>query len=133
MRWLVGANNGPMILYRFDASVGREIERFDSEFSLSGILALDSPARISFLSVPPGGRVGRHEATSDQLFLVVGGRGYVAGEDGVETTVQAGTGAYWARGERHHAGTDNGLTAIVIEGERLRPGDAMPAIPDQAC
>jgi hypothetical protein len=42
--------------------------------------------------------------------------GWVAGDDGVRVPVTAGQAAYWAPGEVHTTGSDNGLTAIALEG-----------------
>lgn len=122
-----------MILFRFDGSAGRQVDAFESDFMLSSILELDSPAHVDVIYLPPGGRVGRHAAASDQLFLAVDGRGMAAGSDGVEWALRPGTAAFWTRGERHHVRTDEGLTAVVIEGEALKPGDSMATLPPSPC
>jgi GrpB-like predicted nucleotidyltransferase (UPF0157 family) len=51
-----------------------------------------------------------------QLFAVVAGSGWVSGQDGKRRTLRAGYGALWEEGDDHEAGTDEGLTAVCIEG-----------------
>jgi hypothetical protein len=60
--------------------------------------------------------VGEHEATVDQLFCVVDGEGWVSGPGGVRHPITALQAAHWRTGEQHAAGTESGLTAIVLEG-----------------
>jgi quercetin dioxygenase-like cupin family protein len=69
------------------------------------------------MHLPAGGIVGEHEAMSGQLFCVVSGEGWVSGDDGERRAIKTHEAACWSRGERHAAGTETGLTAIVIEGD----------------
>jgi GrpB-like predicted nucleotidyltransferase (UPF0157 family) len=66
--------------------------------------------------LPPGGSVARHVTPGRQLFAVVAGSGWVAGEDGRRRDIAAGRGALWEAGEEHEAHSDAGLTATCIEG-----------------
>jgi quercetin dioxygenase-like cupin family protein len=66
-----------------------------------------------------GGRLGRREASVPQVFLVVAGDGWVADARGFRHRVRPGEGAYIAAGDVHEVGTDTGLTAVVLEAERL--------------
>jgi hypothetical protein len=50
---------------------------------------------------------------------VVTGEGWVSGPDGNRIPITVGRAAFWGRGEEHEAGTDLGLTAVVLEGEDL--------------
>jgi quercetin dioxygenase-like cupin family protein len=74
---------------------------------------------VGCMHIPLGGGVGRHLAASPQLFIVVDGAGWVQGGDGVAVPIGAGEAALWQRDEEHAAGTDTGMTAIVVEGEAL--------------
>jgi len=69
----------------------------------------------------PGGRIVRHPATVPQILAVVAGSGWVSGADGREERIEAGRAAFWEAGEGHETRTDDGLEAIVIEAEDLRP------------
>jgi quercetin dioxygenase-like cupin family protein len=97
---------------------GRAIEHFGSEF-VHFRIAECGAAHISRLRLEPSGRVGRHAASSQQLFIVVEGGGFVCGGEGEEQSVSAGDAALWELGEEHEARTDDGMTAIVLEGERF--------------
>jgi hypothetical protein len=54
------------------------------------------------------------------MFLVIAGDGWIAGPEGTRIPVTTGQGVCWDRGEEHTSGTDNGLTALVVEGTPLR-------------
>ena len=104
-------------LFSFDATTGRKIDRFGSDFILSPLMKPTDCARTLCMHLAPGGLVGEHEAVSDQLFCVVSGEGWVSGDDGERRAIKTYEAARWSSGERHAAGTVSGLTAIVIEGE----------------
>ena len=74
----------------------------------------------------PGGLVGLHQAEPAQLFLVVQGSGWVRSGELAAVPISAGQAAFWESGEWHSAGSDAGMTAIVVEGESLNPGQLMP-------
>jgi GrpB-like predicted nucleotidyltransferase (UPF0157 family) len=105
-----------MDVFRFDEEVSIPISQFESRFRLAPLTGDGTTGRIQVAYLPPGGRVGRHPAASDQLFAVVAGHGWVAGHDGAPRAITPGYAARWHSGEDHEAGTDTGLTAVVIEG-----------------
>ncbi|HVF33282.1 MAG TPA: hypothetical protein VM933_09625 [Acidimicrobiales bacterium] len=106
-----------MELLAFDAAAGHRVDRFGSDFVLTPLMGPTDKARAVCLHVPPGGRVGEHDAVSGQLFAVVVGQGWVSGGDGVRVPIRPFEAAWWAPGERHAAGTEEGLVAFVIEGD----------------
>ncbi len=119
-----------MKLYRFDASVGHSITNFGSAgLVLAPIQKLSGPAQIACMYLAPSGIIGYHQADPHQLFLVVQGTGWVEGATSGRMPIAAGQAAFWTAGEWHGAGTDAGMTAIVIEGETLNPDQFMPALP----
>jgi quercetin dioxygenase-like cupin family protein len=87
---------------------------------------LASPIGRAFLVVielDPQGVLGWHEATENQLFVVVAGSGWVRGGEGPEVAIESGMAAYWTAGEMHETRAgDDGLRAIVLEGEYSDPG-----------
>ena len=105
-----------MRIIAIDASAGHHIDQFGSDFVLTPLMNADEAARTIVMHLPPGGGVGEHEAGTDQLFCVMTGTGWVSGSDGVRVDIGAQQAAYWTSGELHAAGTDTGLTAVVIEG-----------------
>jgi mannose-6-phosphate isomerase-like protein (cupin superfamily) len=106
----------------FGAKRERAISGFGSKAAAAVPLTLpDGDAHVLCLRLGAGGTLGRHPASVDQLFVVVEGEGWVTGADGERVRVAAGTALYWAAGEEHESGSEKGLTAIVVESERLEP------------
>ncbi|HEU4675410.1 MAG TPA: hypothetical protein VFS29_05450 [Motilibacteraceae bacterium] len=115
-----------MRLIPFDAGRGADITRFGTHGVRGVPLARATElARYSVLvmHLDPGGAVGRHEAVVDQLFAVVAGSGWAEGADAARVEVAAGQAVLWEAGEEHAAGTDVGLTALVVEADELSPLD----------
>ncbi len=74
---------------------------------------------VSVLHVEPGGRVGRHPAPLDQIVAVVAGAGWVSGEDGDPLLISAGQAVVFDAGEEHELGSDDGMTAFMVEADDL--------------
>lgn len=107
-----------MRVFGFGPEEGRRIERHGSAFVQSR-LARAAGAHVSCMHLAPGGRVGYHPAGTAQLFAVVAGDGWVRGEGPERVPMCTGQAVFWEAGERHEAGTENGMTAIVVEGDVL--------------
>jgi len=106
-----------MRLYRFDTGVGESIDLFGSSgFVISKIVRLLEGAVVNCAHLAPQGVIGFHQTTTDQLFLVVQGEGWVRGAEPARTAIAAGQAAYWIKDEWHESGTGTGMTAILIEG-----------------
>src|ERR1700728_4376463 len=86
-----------MQIHSFTRSDGKRIDHFGSSFVLTQLTNPEGTARVACFHLGPGDLVGEHEAAGGELFCVVDGEG-------------------WVTGERHAAGTDSGLVAIVLEG-----------------
>jgi hypothetical protein len=78
-------------------------------------------AHVYAIYLGPSGEIGRHRAGFDQLFLVVEGSAWAAGEDGVRSALAAGQGAYFATGEVHSKGSDEGASVLIIQVSRITP------------
>jgi quercetin dioxygenase-like cupin family protein len=121
-----------MKIYRFDPTVGRQITHFNSNFIMARIIRVagrdagDGAIQIGCMHIPAGGRVGYHQATVPQLFLVVAGEGWVRGNAETRRPVHAFEAAFWQGGEWHESGSETGMTAVVIEGEGVDPASLMP-------
>ena len=94
---------------------------------ISGIAHLTAEAHVHCMYLGPGGRIGYHQASLPQLFLVVQGEGWVRGESPERVSIAAGRAAFWEKGEWHESGTATGMTAIVIESGTLSPAEFMSA------
>ena len=76
-------------------------------------------AHVVVIEIGPGGVVARHPAVVAQLFVVVRGSGWVSGADGERQPIGAGEAVLWEQGEEHESGSDEGMTALVVESETL--------------
>jgi hypothetical protein len=100
---------------------GRPIERFGSTGSSHlGGATFEGAGGVAFLRLAPGGHLGRHPTMLAQLFSVVTGSGWVAGEDGVRHALTVGQAALWEPGEEHEAGSDEGMMVAVVEAGTIR-------------
>jgi len=96
---------------------GRSIGEFGSVGA--SVLGVTRSGHVVVISVGAGGRLGRHGAGSEQLVLVVSGSGWVSGSDGERVSIRAGEAAIWSAGEEHESGSDEGMTALVVEAAQL--------------
>ena len=120
-----------MQLFDFSHMVGRPITLYGSEnIIFTPLLLHEAPTKISCMHVAPEGVIGFHEATVDQLFLVVAGSGWVRGEEAERTAIEAGEAAFWTAGEWHESGSAAGMTAIIVEGDGLEPAKRLPLLAD---
>ena len=78
----------------------------------------------------PGGALLRHPATYPQVLAVIEGSGVVSGADGIEEAIVAGEAVFWHEGEEHETKSADGLTALIIEGEKLDRFRKRPAHTD---
>jgi quercetin dioxygenase-like cupin family protein len=118
-----------MKIFRFDPEAGKRIGHFNSSgFILSRVVELFDEAVVSCAYLGTGGRIGYHQATIPQLFLVVKGEGWVRSETSEKTSIKAGQAAYWEKGEWHESGTETGMTTIIIEGVNFDPAKLMPPV-----
>ncbi len=112
-----------MRLYSFGAAHGRPITEFGSLYvTINGIVyVLEGDVQVGCMRLAPGGRVGAHQATTRQLFLVMSGEGWVRGPEPERTAITTGQAAFWDVGEEHESGSETGMVAFVIEGDTLDP------------
>jgi quercetin dioxygenase-like cupin family protein len=92
------------------------IERFESQGAWSVKLGEgDGECHVYAIHFDAPGEIGPHEAGFDQLFVVVDGSGWGAGADGVRVPLNRGQAALFRRGEVHSKGSEQGMTAIMIQ------------------
>jgi hypothetical protein len=83
-------------------------------------LASGVPVQAAIFRVAPKGRIGRHPATVPQILAVLEGSGETSGGDGVFQPITAWEAVFWAKGEEHETKTEEGLTALVLEGDGVQ-------------
>ena len=122
-----------MRIVDFGPTVARPIEDFGAEgcervtvAPLTSPLWSGVPLQAACFRLDAGGRIGRHPATLPQLLAVVEGTGWVSGADGEPHAIGPEQAAFWEAGEEHETWTHDGLTAVVIESERLLPYEPRP-------
>jgi quercetin dioxygenase-like cupin family protein len=101
-------------LLRFDSSAGWRVGD-GSEFVLSPLTPPDGSVKAACFHLPAGGSIVFHEATVPQLFCVVAGSGWVTAADRERVAVAAFDAAFWEAGELHEAGSDEGMSAVVLD------------------
>jgi quercetin dioxygenase-like cupin family protein len=116
-----------MLIYDFSPAVGRGVEKFGSRGAkISPILRDAEGLHVACFHLESNGVIGSHEATVAQLLLVVRGSGVVIGSESQLMRVEPGCAVFWRGGETHETRAhEDGLTAIVIEGEQLDPAKVM--------
>jgi hypothetical protein len=116
-----------MKIFRFDPEVGQQIEKFGSvKAIISKVVHLEAEAVVNCVYVHPNGKIGPHQAVTQQLFLLVEGEGWVRGETEENYAIQQGPAVFWEKDEWHESGSENGMTAVIIEGMNIDPAELMP-------
>ncbi|HET7036517.1 MAG TPA: cupin domain-containing protein [Thermomicrobiaceae bacterium] len=111
-----------MQLYRIDPEEARPVADYGSAFRLLRLLqARSGEVRVDLAYLGPGDQIGHHQGRLPQLFCVLAGEGWVRGDGAERLTLGAGQAVYWAPGEGHAAGSDAGMTALIIQAEALDP------------
>jgi quercetin dioxygenase-like cupin family protein len=80
-------------------------------------LLRDADCRAGIFRIDAGGRIARHPAAGRQLLAVLDGTGVVSGGDGADVAVAAGDAVVWEAGEEHETRSDDGMTALIVEGD----------------
>lgn len=80
---------------------------------------LATGAHAVVIEIGAGGVVGRHPAVFAQLFVVVRGSGWVSGSDAEREPIATGEAVLWDAGEEHESGSEEGMTALVLEAESV--------------
>jgi quercetin dioxygenase-like cupin family protein len=92
------------------------IERFESHGAWSVKLGEGAgECHVYTIHFESPGEIGPHEAGFDQLLVVVEGSGWGAGANGVRVPLGPGQAALFRKGEVHSKGSEEGMTAIMIQ------------------
>ncbi|MTW86584.1 cupin [Virgibacillus dakarensis] len=110
-----------MEIFRIYKETGTRITSFNSNFIMNRILKTDLPMQIGYVHLEKNGVIGYHQATVPQLLIVLDGEGKVREESEEFLNIQKGNAVFWSKDEWHETITEQGLTAIIIEGEGLKP------------
>jgi quercetin dioxygenase-like cupin family protein len=110
-----------MRLIDFGQDKARPIELFDSIAASSVHLGSGKgEAHVYCVYLQPGAKIGLHRTGFGQLFLVVEGSAWAEGGDGQRESLTKGQGAYFAKGEVHSKGSEEGAMIVMVQIEELR-------------
>ena len=82
-------------------------------------LRTGGPVQAAIFRFAPGGRIARHPATVPQILAILEGTGTVSGADGEPQPIGAGEAVFWSAGETHEVVSEEGMSALILEGEGL--------------
>ncbi|HJV17276.1 MAG TPA: cupin [Bacillales bacterium] len=109
-----------MELIKSIKEIGQAVTNFNSVSAIySKIMKTVESTNIGLMYIEKGGKLGYHEAPVPQLFILVQGEGWIEGEDKKRIMLKSGEGVFWENGEGHSSGSDTGLTALVIQSEKI--------------
>jgi len=94
-----------------------EESRFDSkQVRLWEAAVLDGAekTRVHIAQYDKEALLGRHPTNLWQLFMVIEGSGWVAGEDNVLHAISAGEAVVWHPGEEHKSGSATGMSVLIL-------------------
>ena len=116
-----------MQIYDSGTKRGKQVQEFGSTGVKMAALMNARAWHIVAVQLDPGGVLGAHKATEDQVLIVVEGSGRVSSGGGKPVDVAPGSTVFWNQGEVHETRAgDQGLTAILVEGEKLERTLSMP-------
>jgi len=109
-------------IYTCSKEQGKKVEKYQSHLATYvKMIQTNEAATIGYMYIDGEGTVGHHPAPIPQLFIVVEGKGWVTGGDQKRVSIKRGEAAMWEKGEWHTSGSEEGMTAIVIQSEELHP------------
>ena len=111
-------NNRPVEILRFSASAAERIGRRPYAVNLASSIEFaegEGEAHAYVIYFEPGGVIGPHEAGFGQILLALTGSGWVAGGDDQRIALAEGEAAFISRGEVHSKGSENGMTAFMLQ------------------
>jgi quercetin dioxygenase-like cupin family protein len=98
----------------------KKVTPFNSDFIMS-LVTTERPALIGFMHLEEIDIIGFHQAVVPQLLLIINGEGWVRGKEAMTFFVKSGDAVFWKKGEWHETTIEKGLTAFIIECEKLTP------------
>ena len=118
-----------MRIYRFDPEVGKEDDQFGSlKAIIARVVQMDDEAKINAIYLQPNKSMSHQQAMTQQLFLIVKGNGWVRSKSDKILAITEGQAMLWEKDEWHESGTENGMTAVIIETVNIQPAELMPLL-----
>jgi quercetin dioxygenase-like cupin family protein len=105
---------------------GHPIAQFESQAFTVAPIASGGETQLVAARLGPGGVIGRHPAVGRQLLLVLEGQAIVSGDAGGSAVLEPGQAAVWEPGENHETRTNQGVLALIVEGDVVIDPEALP-------
>ncbi len=109
-------DTGSVEVVRFDPEVAIPFSRTDRG-ARRAPLARTGRASVELLVLDAGGRIVLDPGPNERLVALVAGTGWATGSRGERVGLCAGVGGHFERGERVELGTEEGLTALHVDGD----------------
>jgi quercetin dioxygenase-like cupin family protein len=107
-----------MRIFTLSQQKQKSLESYSSQGAeYTPIYSADSPTRSTYISLKPGGMIGRHIAPIAQIIIVLQGTGKASSSDRILHDISAGQAVAWEAGEDHEIMTETGMQILVIEGD----------------
>jgi quercetin dioxygenase-like cupin family protein len=104
----------------FQPALAQPVTEFHSRAATALEIAMGrGEAHAVLLHFEPGGLIGPHPAGFAQLYAPLIGSGWIAGVDGARQLLRPGRVAVVDRGELHSKGSDEGMTAVMVQVREL--------------
>ncbi|MGB7876713.1 MAG: hypothetical protein WBL25_20205 [Anaerolineales bacterium] len=118
-----------MKIFRFEPEAGKEDDQFGSlKAIIARVVQMDDEAKINAIYLQPNKSMSHQQAMTQQLFLLVKGNGWVRSESDKILAITEGQAMLWEKDEWHESGTENGMTAVIIETVNIQPAELMPLL-----
>jgi quercetin dioxygenase-like cupin family protein len=115
-----------MRVVEFTADLAEPISLFESVASSSVAIGHGTgEVHVYAVHFKANAQIGVHPTGFCQLFLVIEGSGWAAGEDGRRINLNVGQGVFFEKGEMHSKGSETGMTAIMVQATRIDPTAAL--------
>ena len=97
-----------------------------SGLAVAGFLEFPGDIALNVLRYTGVSHLPQHPAGRPQLFVVLEGGGWVAGEDGQRQPIRAGEAVYWRNGDLHESGSEEGMVCLIVQAPGLEPPGRLP-------
>lgn len=93
----------------------REITEYNSRNAICSEIVRTETFAVAIMRFGRDALLGNHPAGWNQRFTVVEGEGWVRGGGSDVRQVKTGDSVYWASGEMHESGSDEGMVVVIIQ------------------
>jgi len=109
-----------MKIFRFDPKIDQDNQQLGRVKAIIAlVLQMDNSAKINAIYLHPNERISHQQALPQQMLLAIDGEGWMRSGTDELFPVQAGQAVFWEANEIQESGTETGITAVIIEAEKI--------------